>query len=243
MRTDELGFPVTIRVGCTKIRKKSIQQCATEMTSKRKRINRNEPKKEEIKEQPQIEEGAQKICAITKKADQSPVVIVFAHGAGAPSSSDWMRRWKDMLAEALNAVEVVTFDYPFSHVSGLGLQIHIYIELFADFSGGKKRSPPKAEKLVDFHCDVVRETMTKYPGHPLVLAGKSMGSRVSCMVAGKSCISASAIICLGYPLKGTNGTLRDETLLQLTVPVMFVQQRWTLSTRQVGSCNEENEMC
>ncbi|XP_073042821.1 uncharacterized protein [Primulina eburnea] len=214
MRTDELGFPVTIRVGCTKIRKKSIQQCATEMTSKRKRINRNEPKKEEIKEQPQIEEGAQKICAITKKADQSPVVIVFAHGAGAPSSSDWMRRWKDMLAEALNAVEVVTFDYPCKCSK---------IELFADFSGGKKRSPPKAEKLVDFHCDVVRETMTKYPGHPLVLAGKSMGSRVSCMVAGKSCISASAIICLGYPLKGTNGTLRDETLLQLTVPVMFVQ--------------------
>ncbi|XP_073285675.1 uncharacterized protein [Primulina huaijiensis] len=212
------------------------------MTSKRKRINRNEPKKEKIKEQPQIDEGAQKNCAITKKGDQSPV-IVFAHGAGAPSSSDWMSRWKDMLAEALNAVEVVTFDYPFSHVSGLGLQIHIYIELFADFSGGKQRSPPKAEKLVDFHCGVVRATMTKYPGHPLVLAGKSMGSRVSCMVAGKSGISASAIICLGYPLKGTKGALRDETLLQLTVPVMFVQQRWTLSTRQVGNCNEENEMC
>ncbi|XP_073285674.1 uncharacterized protein [Primulina huaijiensis] len=173
------------------------------MTSKRKRINRNEPKKEKIKEQPQIDEGAQKNCAITKKGDQSPV-IVFAHGAGAPSSSDWMSRWKDMLAEALNAVEVVTFDYPY-------------------FSGGKQRSPPKAEKLVDFHCGVVRATMTKYPGHPLVLAGKSMGSRVSCMVAGKSGISASAIICLGYPLKGTKGALRDETLLQLTVPVMFVQ--------------------
>lgn len=50
-------------------------------------------------------------------------------------------------------------------------------ELLADIAGGKRRPPPKAEKLVDFHCDIVRKTMAKYPGHPLVLAGKSMGSR------------------------------------------------------------------
>ena len=46
-----------------------------------------------------------------------------------------------------------------------------------DMSGGKRRAPPKAEKLVDFHADIVRETVAKYPGHPLILAGKSMGSR------------------------------------------------------------------
>ncbi|EOY24993.1 Alpha/beta-Hydrolases superfamily protein isoform 3 [Theobroma cacao] len=47
--------------------------------------------------------------------------------------------------------------------------------------------------------------------------------RVSCMVAGREDIAASLIVCLGYPLKGMNGAVRDETLLQLTVPVMFVQ--------------------
>ncbi|MCI12396.1 KAT8 regulatory NSL complex subunit 3-like, partial [Trifolium medium] len=41
----------------------------------------------------------------------SPVVI-FAHGAGAPSSSDWMLRWKSMLKDTLHAADVVTFDYP-----------------------------------------------------------------------------------------------------------------------------------
>ena len=46
-----------------------------------------------------------------------------------------------------------------------------------DFSGGKKRAPPKAKKLVEFHKDIVRNTVAKYPGHPLILAGKSMGSR------------------------------------------------------------------
>lgn len=47
----------------------------------------------------------------------------------------------------------------------------------ADISGGKRRAPPKAEKLVEFHSDVVRKAAAKYPGHPLILAGKSMGSR------------------------------------------------------------------
>ncbi|KAM2227828.1 hypothetical protein ACFXTI_014596 [Malus domestica] len=131
-------------------------------------------------------------------------VVVFAHGAGAPSSSDWMIRWKDMLGKALNAVEVVTFDYPY-------------------ISGGKKRAPPKAEKLVDFHADVVKKAVAKYPGHPLILAGKSMGSRVSCMVACKEDIHASTIVCLGYPLKGMNGAVRDETILELSIPIMFVQ--------------------
>lgn len=131
-------------------------------------------------------------------------VVVFAHGAGAPSSSDWMIRWKDKLGKALNAVEVVTFDYPY-------------------IAGGKRKVPPKADKLVEFHSDIVKKTVAKYPGHPLILAGKSMGSRVSCMVACKEDICASAIVCLGYPLKGINGAVRDETLLQVTVPIMFVQ--------------------
>lgn len=43
---------------------------------------------------------------------------------------------------------------------------------------GKKRAPPKAEKLVEFHSNIVKETATTYPGHPVVLAGKSMGSRL-----------------------------------------------------------------
>lgn len=139
----------------------------------------------------------------TSSIEKSPVVV-FAHGAGAPSSSDWMIRWKDMLGKALHAVDVVTFDYPY-------------------ISGAKRKAPPKAEKLVEFHSDIVKKTATKYPGHPLILVGKSMGSRVSCMVAGDEDIGASTIVCLGYPLKGRNGAVRDETLLQLAVPILFVQ--------------------
>ncbi|KAK9121809.1 hypothetical protein Syun_019426 [Stephania yunnanensis] len=131
-------------------------------------------------------------------------IVVFSHGAGAPSSSQWMLRWKKILEKALNAVEVVTFDYPY-------------------ISGGRKSAPPKAEKLVDYHSNVVKQVVAKYPGHPLILVGKSMGSRVSCMVSGGEYINASAVVCLGYPLKGTKGAMRDEILLELTTPTMFVQ--------------------
>ncbi|KAG2680903.1 hypothetical protein I3843_11G120200 [Carya illinoinensis] len=162
--------------------------------------------------------GDEKSSSLPLALEETSPVVVFAHGAGAPSSSEWMIRWKKMLGKALNAAEVVTFDYPY-------------------ISGGKRKAPPKAERLVEFHSDIVKKTVAKYPGHPLILAGKSMGSRVSCMVACKEDICASAVVCLGYPLKtcpslgalsfrdilGMNGVVRDETLLRVTVPIMFVQ--------------------
>ncbi|KAE8662687.1 Arabinogalactan peptide 20 [Hibiscus syriacus] len=54
----------------------------------------------------------------TSTQEKSSTVVVFAHGAGASSSSDWMIRWKELLKKALNAVEVVTFDYPCKYVWG-----------------------------------------------------------------------------------------------------------------------------
>uniref|UniRef100_A0A0D9ZVR0 KANL3/Tex30 alpha/beta hydrolase-like domain-containing protein n=1 Tax=Oryza glumipatula TaxID=40148 RepID=A0A0D9ZVR0_9ORYZ len=130
-------------------------------------------------------------------------VFILPYPRGKPGNRGY-RRWKDMVKDALDAIEVVTFDYPY-------------------MSGGKRRAPPKAEKLVDHHLGVVKDAVAKHPGHPLVLMGKSMGSRVSCMVADSDDIIVSAVICLGYPLKGVNGAVRDETLLKLKIPTMFVQ--------------------
>jgi hypothetical protein len=41
----------------------------------------------------------------------------------------------------------------------------------------KRKAPPKAEKLVDHHLKTVKDAVAKHPGHPLVLMGKSLGSR------------------------------------------------------------------
>ncbi|KAL8266707.1 hypothetical protein R6Q59_004051 [Mikania micrantha] len=170
------------------------------MSSKRSRTTESES-----------EQTVQQHAPVIKRPDSLSVklnnhyspVIVFAHGAGAPSTSEWMIRWKNLLANALNPVEIVTFDYPYIN--------------------GRRKAAPKPEKLVGFHCDIARKVAAKYPEHPLILAGKSLGSRISCMVAAENDIEASAVVCLGYPLKATNGVIRDEPLLQLTVPIMFVQ--------------------
>ncbi|CAN1778617.1 KAT8 regulatory NSL complex subunit 3 [Linum perenne] len=138
-----------------------------------------------------------------KDGSLSPVVV-FAPGTSTPMSSDWMIRWKAMLKNALDAVEVITFDYPY-------------------MSGEKKKAPPKAEKLVKFHKDIVKQTVEKYPGHPLILAGKAIGARVSCMVATELDVTAAAVICLGYPLKSIIRATKDNSLMELRIPTMFVQ--------------------
>ena len=57
----------------------------------------------------------------------------------------------------------------------------------------------------------------------IVLIGKSMGSRIGCHVALED--KVSAVICLGYTLcgAGDRAKMRDEVLLQLQTPILFVQ--------------------
>jgi predicted alpha/beta-hydrolase family hydrolase len=54
------------------------------------------------------------------------------------------------------------------------------------------------------------------------LIGKSMGGRVGCHLALEE--EVAGVICLGYPLKsGATGALRDEVLVALRRPILFVQ--------------------
>ena len=56
----------------------------------------------------------------------------------------------------------------------------------------------------------------------MVLIGKSMGGRIGCHVALEEPVDR--VVCLGYPLQsGSTGALRDEVLVALKTPVLFVQ--------------------
>jgi uncharacterized protein len=130
--------------------------------------------------------------------DPGPAFLL-APGAGAPSSHPRMRTFARMLG-TIGLVE--RFDYPYA------------LE-------GRSRPDP-LPKLIAAHRAALAQLRVKHDG-PIVLAGKSMGGRVGCHVALVDPVAA--VICFGYPLcaAGDRSKLRDQVLLELETPTMFVQ--------------------
>jgi predicted alpha/beta-hydrolase family hydrolase len=127
------------------------------------------------------------------------VSFLFAPGAGAPSTSAWMRAMQARLA-TLGAV--TAFDYPYM-LAG-------------------KRAPDRQPTLIEAHERALAELRAQGAAS-VVLAGKSMGGRIGCHVAVKVEDKPRALVCFGYPLVSPGGAVRDQVLLELTTPVLFVQ--------------------
>lgn len=132
--------------------------------------------------------------------------IVFAHGAGAGATHPWMRAWAARLSEIGH---VQTFDYDY-------------------MKGGRKR-PDRTPVLLATHALAVHEACAQRPDAPLVLVGKSMGSRMGCHLAVQRAERGehppvAALVCFGYPLRSAaSGASRADVLRQLRVPVLFIQ--------------------
>jgi predicted alpha/beta-hydrolase family hydrolase len=125
--------------------------------------------------------------------------FVFAHGAGAPSTSPWMRRWREHLQ---TIGHVVAFDYPYMQA--------------------RRKMPDRMPALVEAHRAVLQKVRAEAGDAPIFLAGKSMGSRVGCHLSLEE--KVAGLVCIGYPLvSGSSGALRDEVLVALRTPILFVQ--------------------
>lgn len=109
-------------------------------------------------------------------------------------------------AELLGDVGPVrSFDYPYMQAAA-----------------GRRKAPDKLEALVAAHRRELSATVAEArEGDRVVLAGKSMGSRVGCHVSLEA--KVSGLVCFGYPLRGQNGKLRDQVLVDLRTPILFVQ--------------------
>jgi len=83
-----------------------------------------------------------------------------------------------------------------------------------------RRSPDRLPVLLEAHREALAAARAGRRG-PVVLAGKSMGSRVGCHLALEEAVDA--LVCLGYPLRGVRGELRSEVLIALRTPILFVQ--------------------
>jgi uncharacterized protein len=124
-------------------------------------------------------------------------LILFAPGAGAPSSHPWIQNWKQRLSEI---GEVETFDYDYMRA-------------------GRKRPDPLPQ-LIAAHRKALQAA---HQPDSTFLIGKSMGGRIGCHVSLEE--KVDGLICLGYPLcaMGDRTKLRDEVLRALTTPILFVQ--------------------
>jgi predicted alpha/beta-hydrolase family hydrolase len=110
-----------------------------------------------------------------------------------------MQHWKRLLA-SLGPVE--TLDYPYM------------VE-------GRKRPDP-LPRLIEAHRDALHRLRAEHRG-PVVLVGKSMGSRVGCHLSLVERVAA--VICFGYPLcgAGDRAKLRDQVLREMQTPILFLQ--------------------
>ena len=127
-------------------------------------------------------------------------LILFAPGAGAPSSHPWMQNWKRRLS---GIGEVETFDYDYMRA-------------------GRKRPDPLPQ-LVAAHRKALEAAREKHQPDTTFLIGKSMGGRIGCQVSLEE--KVDGLVCLGYPLcaMGDRTKVRDEVLRALTTPIVFVQ--------------------
>ena len=110
-----------------------------------------------------------------------------------------MRRWARLLG---TIGPVRGFDYPY-------------------MAEGRKRPDP-LPKLINAHRTALKQLRDSSP-RPVVLIGKSMGSRIGCHVSLEE--EVSALVCLGYPLCGGGDPtkLRDQVLREIRTPILFVQ--------------------
>ncbi len=148
---------------------------------------------------------------ITEGPPAAAAHFLLAHGAGAPMTSPFMERIARLLTER-----------------GFGVSRFEFAYMAGRREDGKRRPPPKAERLVDEYRDAVaavRESLT--PRTKLLIGGKSLGGRVASLVAdelyGEGRIGG--LVCLGYPFHppGKPEALRTAHLEHLRAPALIVQ--------------------
>lgn len=149
-------------------------------------------------------------------ADRRFARLAFAHGAGAAMTSAFMSEAAALIAA--RGIDVYRFEFSY---------------MAARRETGKKRPPPKAERLsAEFVAAVsaLHEQDDEQDGGtstPLLIGGKSMGGRVATMVA-QTMFEENRIagaIAFGYPFHPPNKpeNLRTSHLAAMTAPLLIVQ--------------------
>ena len=149
------------------------------------------------------------VSSLLNEAKNAKALIIFAHGAGADMTSDYL----ETLIDLMNAqqLSVLRFNFPFMDKRKLD---------------GKRRPPDRMPALVTCYQSVLAAINTKLP---VFIAGKSMGGRVAATLATDQslmkALNISGVICLGYPFHPIKKPekLRLEPLQDAQLPVLILQ--------------------
>jgi predicted alpha/beta-hydrolase family hydrolase len=153
------------------------------------------------------------ISKIENKVGNPIAQIIFAHGAGADMSHEFMEQVSALLNRG--NINVLRFNFPFMDKR---------VEL------GKRYPPDRMPKLIDCYKCVINELLLKEVNQtkiPLYLGGKSMGSRVAVTIAADDDIAEviQGVFCISYPFHPSKKPekLRLEPLQNTKKPVLILQ--------------------
>lgn len=133
--------------------------------------------------------------------------ILLAHGAGFHMDSPWMVA----VARGLVArgFPLLRFNYPYRERA---------------LRAGRESPPDRAPVLEQAHALALAALAERAPGRRLLLAGKSMGGRMSTHLAAKG-ESCAGLVLFGYPLHPPHRPekRRSEHFPTLAQPALFLQ--------------------
>lgn len=147
---------------------------------------------------------------VTDGPEHAGATLLLAHGAGAPMDSGWMNDMTSLIAA--QGVRVVRFEFAY----------------MAARRAEQRKPPPRGESLMGEYLAAVEALFNEGDVRGrLFIGGKSLGGRVSSMVAERLFAEGqiAGLVCLGYPFHppGQPEKLRTAHLKELSVPTLICQ--------------------
>lgn len=136
------------------------------------------------------------------------VVMILAHGAGAPADSVFMEELSARLED--NGIPNVRFEFPYMQKRR---------------EDGKKRPPDRQPRLLECFSEVVDQVRREVGTRCLIIVGgKSMGGRMASLLAAER-PGIDGVVGFGYPFHapGKPETWRTGHFGQLSCPMLIVQ--------------------
>lgn len=145
------------------------------------------------------------ISTIKNSVAEPKALVVFAHGAGADKSHEFM----ETVSKSLNEqnINVLRFNFPYMDVR---------------LAQGNRRPPDRMPKLLQCFETIIAGLETNLP---IFLAGKSMGGRVAATLVANDALKVQGVMCLGYPFHPQKKPekLRLEPLQETHKPILILQ--------------------